>query len=441
MLDVNTTVKTSYCIPIWQRDLQIAHAIKTVKGRIQAHYDLRQDSCAVVGFGPSLNDTLEQVRSFKYIFTCSGSHKFLIERGIVPTWHVEVDPRKHKVGLMGQPHPDVEYLVASTCHPEVFKHLENYNVKLWHVFDNSEEGLRTLPRGEWAITGGCDVGLRAMTISRFFGFTDLHIFGLDGSSPNETHRHAAEHPKQFKLKEIECNGRRFYTSEGMLAAAQSIWHELDMMPDVTPHFYGDGLIQEMFKTWERKPVEKLNSMGFRHTELISAEYCELNQKLHASNLAYGVGGGRHAETVEKIAKSLGAGASVLDYGCGKGLLAKELSFPIWQYDPAIPEYSAMPRAADLVVCTDVLEHVEPDKLDDVLTDLKRCVKQVGYFTVHITPSMKTLADGRNSHLIIEKPEWWKKKLEKYFFIGKMFPKKFEVTFVVGAKPLKVKKAA
>src|SRR5690242_8066880 len=99
--------------------------------------------------------------------SCSGAHKFLIERGVVPTYHVEVDPRQHKIALMGEPHKDVEYLAASTCHPKLMEHLKGFNLKLWHVFDPKDEVI--LPKGEWAVTGGCSVGVRCITLARFLG--------------------------------------------------------------------------------------------------------------------------------------------------------------------------------------------------------------------------------------------------------------------------------
>jgi hypothetical protein len=156
-------------------------------------------------------------------------------------------------------------------------------------------------------------------------------------------------------------------------------------------------------------------IGFAKPQLISAEYCSLNAKLHRENVSYGVGGGKHAATVLKLAESIKS-TSVLDYGCGKGYLAKELPFPIWEYDPAVPGKEESPRPADIVVCSDVLEHIEPEKLAFVLDDLRRCVKKVGYFVIHTGPSSKILADGRNSHLLQKGANWWKKKLRKFFTV-------------------------
>lgn len=443
MLDINKKAEVRYVIPIWLRDEQIKHAIKTVKGRIEPNHEPQTEPVAVVAYGPSLNDTWEKVKKFKWVISCSGSHRFLIDRGIIPNWHVAVDPLKNNtVQLIGQPHPDVEYLIASTCHPDVFEHLKDYNVKLWHVFDSTQDGLRTLPPGEWAITGGCDVGLRSMSMAAFFGFTELHMFGFDGSARGKV-RHAADHPtSKQKFDEVNYKGKTFYTTPSMLAAAQQVIHELDQLPNIKAKFYGKGLIQAMTKDYVRTPTKVAdilkNAVGFAKPALISSEYRQLNFQLHQENMAYGSGGDRHVEKITKIAETLNT-KDILDYGCGKGRLGRALPWNIAEYDPAIPGKDETPKPADIVVCTDVLEHIEPDKLDYVLSDLKRCVLKVGYFVIHTGASHKTLADGRNSHLIQERKDWWDKKLKQHFTVG-MFWEKRELLFVVvGPKIKEIKK--
>lgn len=438
VLDVNAKQTVSYCIPLWLRDEQIKRAIARVPGRIGdelagAQYPKRPEPVAVVCYGPSLNDTWEQVRGFEHIITCSGAHAFMVSRGVIPEWHVEVDPRAHKTALIGPPHADVQYLIASTCHQAVFDHLEGYQVKLWHVFDCKEDALRTLPRGEWALTGGSSVGLRALTIARFLGFTDLHVFGMDGCE-GATGKHAAAHPSQPKDHSLTVyNGVEYRTTASMLECARQTWHELNQMPDVRATFYGEGLVQAMAKDYVPAPIA-LDQSAIAHNkpELISAEYAALNARLHEENLAYGVGGGKHAPLVLKLTESLKT-TSVLDYGCGKGYLAKALPFPIWEYDPAIPTKAESPRPADVVVCTDVLEHIEPDKLAFVLDDLRRCVRKVGVFVIHTGAAQKHLADGRNAHLIQMDAQWWRLQLQRYFHVASMKAVGPELYVVVAQK--------
>lgn len=418
VLDASEPVKVEYCIPLWMRDEHVKLSIARSLGRIQPSYEPRPEPVAVVCFGPSLADTWEQVRDFPFVISCSGSHRFLVERGITPTWHVEVDPRAHKVQLIGPPCAGTHYLIASCCHPAVFDHLTDNRVSLWHVFATDAEAKRILPRGEWALTGGSSVGLRALSIANFLGFRDLHVFGMDGSE-GKTGKHAAEHPNQPKDYALTTyDGIEYRTTSSMLHCARETWHELDQMgSEVTATFYGDGLVQHMARNYRPNPVAKGKAIiGITQPELISAEYAGLNAELHRSNPLYGVGGARHAETVKKLAASLST-TSVLDYGCGKGRLAHSLPYPIWEYDPAIPGKTASPRPADLVVCTDVLEHIEPEMLRFVLDDLRRCVVKMGYFVIHMGPASKTLPDGRNTHLIQQDASWWKHKLKKFFAVS------------------------
>lgn len=419
-LDINKKPDTKYAIPDWLRDEQVKSALARDLRRIEPG-ERRSESIAVVGYGPSLVDTWEKIREFAFVISCSGAHRFLIDRGIIPTWHVAVDPLpSNTVKLIGQPHPEVQYLICSTCHPDVFDHLASYDVRLWHSLSTEETALRLLPHGDWAITGGCDVGLRSLTLAAFLGFRDLYVFGLDGSCRAE--RHAGAHPSGgdvSKFPTVEYNGVTYRTTPAMLAAAQMVKHEMEQMPVVKATFYGEGLIQAMMRDCKPTPTSDgpmVNHVGFAKEPLISAEYVRLNADLHRTNLAYGVGGGRHAHVVTKMCEALKT-TSVLDYGCGKGYLAKEMPFPIWEYDPAIPGKQESPRPADIVVCTDVLEHIEPDKLVAVLRDLQRVMRQAGYFVIHMGQSSKTLADGRNSHLIVQDADWWRRKLGAYFALG------------------------
>ena len=150
--------------------------------------------------------------------------------------------------------------------------------------------------------------------------------------------------------------------------------------------------------------------------LISPEYVALNEELHRRKPSYGTNNTKdYIHIVRQLMEFLGT-KDILDYGCGKGDLARFLDFPIKEYDPAIPEKSAIPEPADIVVCTDVLEHVESECLDDVLSDLRRCVKRVGLFIIPTHPSSKFLADGRNAHLIQKGKTWWEERISAFFTI-------------------------
>lgn len=143
--------------------------------------------------------------------------------------------------------------------------------------------------------------------------------------------------------------------------------------------------------------------------MISEDYREQNRKLHESNPGYGTSSSRWVNFIDDLAAQTKA-KTILDYGCGKALLSKGVSRPIINYDPCIAEHAHRPVQADLVVCTDVLEHIEPEHLDAVLDDIRALMKTTAFFTVATRPAMKVLEDGRNAHLLVESHKWWLPKL-------------------------------
>lgn len=147
--------------------------------------------------------------------------------------------------------------------------------------------------------------------------------------------------------------------------------------------------------------------------LISAEYIALNRELHERG-NYGVSGHKWAAAVDDLATRCEA-RTVLDYGCGRGTLKAALEtrhrpYRVLEYDPAVFGKEQKPLRADVVVCGDVLEHIEPECLFDVLDDLRNIGRLAVFLVVATRPAKKTLADGRNAHLIVEPASWWLPKI-------------------------------
>ena len=171
--------------------------------------------------------------------------------------------------------------------------------------------------------------------------------------------------------------------------------------------------------------------------LISEEYRKMQEELHR-NPNYGVASVHYAPIVAEVVKSVNA-AELLDYGAGKGRLGETLNslmlHPplIHHYDPARSEWAAPPQPCACVACIDVLEHIEPDLIDNVLDDLQRVTIGHGVFTVHTGPAMKVLADGRNAHLIQQPPEWWLQRFEQRFNVAEFRPMTQGFWVVVTAK--------
>lgn len=148
-------------------------------------------------------------------------------------------------------------------------------------------------------------------------------------------------------------------------------------------------------------------------------YAAEQRRIHDAQVAYGSRGFNWAYLVAGIAQIEGCW-SILDYGCGKGTLGntfREAGLKIVRdYDPAIRGKSDPATPADLVVAVDVMEHIEPDCLDAVLADLARVTKRILFVAISTIPSKRTMADGRNTHLIVQDgPAWWRPQFERFGF--------------------------
>jgi FkbM family methyltransferase len=158
--------------------------------------------------------------------------------------------------------------------------------------------------------------------------------------------------------------------------------------------------------------------------LITEQYRAEQAALHAKG-NYGTAALQYGGVVAELLDSTGA-RSLLDYGCGsKRSLLQALKLPddiVYEgYDPAIPDYARAPMPAELVTCIDVLEHIEPNLLDNVLDHLGELCDPYGFFTVHTGPAMKVLTDGRNAHLTQEGPDWWLPRFKQRFDVLSLHP--------------------
>ena len=153
--------------------------------------------------------------------------------------------------------------------------------------------------------------------------------------------------------------------------------------------------------------------GSQVRSLISKSYLKLQRELHSREKAYGISSGQRGAEVAALIKNFQA-TSVLDYGCGKGLLFKELAkhidigrMTLREYDPAIEGKDERPEGQyDLVVCTDVMEHIEGEFIDSVISDLKNLTRKALFVNVACYPAKKVLDDGRNAHISAYDPNQW-----------------------------------
>jgi len=111
--------------------------------------------------------------------------------------------------------------------------------------------------------------------------------------------------------------------------------------------------------------------------------------------------------------------SILDYGSGKGqqYTVDNIHIKYFNgilptlYDPAVPNIDILPAGTfDLVVCTDVLEHIPESLLDEVLSEIYSKAKFCVYLGICNSNAQTKLSDGRDVHITKQRGPWWIKKI-------------------------------
>ena len=148
------------------------------------------------------------------------------------------------------------------------------------------------------------------------------------------------------------------------------------------------------------------------------ELIEQYRQLHSEKADYGRTSEYQLGYIQQSVMWLGPIKTVLDYGCGRShvvdWVAKLNDATAYRYDPAIPEYATLPiTKADLVLNTDVLEHIPEDQLPEILGAIS-AISPHAFFNISIVEAVTHLPNGDNAHCTVRTGEWWRNKLAEYF---------------------------
>ena len=147
------------------------------------------------------------------------------------------------------------------------------------------------------------------------------------------------------------------------------------------------------------------------------DYIKQYELLYKIKKNYGKTSIKLYDVLEKIINDLNI-LSVLDYGCGKSklldLIKKNKKIKIYRYDPAIKKYSKLTKnKTDLVICTDVLQHVPLYDLDRVLKEIKSKGIYI-LFYIKCTNHKTKLPNGTYANCTVYDKKWWLEKLSNYY---------------------------
>lgn len=133
---------------------------------------------------------------------------------------------------------------------------------------------------------------------------------------------------------------------------------------------------------------------------------------------------QHRKQIAKLARRADA-RTMLDYGCGAGdayssphklhrdfLLARQ---DVTLYDPSFSKHNKPPRGKfDLVVCSDVLEHIPADQVDEFVRTLFSHTGKVLWASVCCRPAKKCFPGTEvNLHVTLQPYQWWHDTLTEH----------------------------
>lgn len=153
-------------------------------------------------------------------------------------------------------------------------------------------------------------------------------------------------------------------------------------------------------------------------ELLTAEYKRQITLKHETR-PWGGGGASWIPEICRMLQKYGLrDPSVLEYGCGRRTLARDISWllpqvRLYEYDPGVPGFDTVPQGMfDIIVCTDVMEHVEEQFVDATLDRLHDMAKHGVLFCIATTPAKSMLPNGQNAHVTVREPQWWHDRLAR-----------------------------
>jgi hypothetical protein len=374
----------------------------------------------LVGSGPSLQDTIEDIRGIRRryegnvtIFAMNGAAQHLCNHGILADYQVMIDPREETKQLVG---PAMDHLIASQCHPAVFEALPW--AKLYHLqIEGIDDDLPAYPHPFALVGGAASVGNTSTVLAYVLGYRTLHLYGYDSS-----HRDAQSHAFHQKMNDGEpnClvvwNGKEYRTSLTMKLQAEKAQDTLRLLESagVKIHVHGSGLLPDMWNTppenlSEREKYVRMWSIpGYRRLapgEDAAAEFLDI-VKPDGRVIDFGSGTGRGALALSK------AGVDVWMVDFASNCRDNEaLHLPFIEHDLSEP----LALRAPYGYCTDVMEHIPPAQVALVIKNIMESAGTV-FFQIATVPDNFGAVINQRLHLTVEPHDWWRETFQRLGYV-------------------------
>ena len=325
----------------------------------------------ICGGGPSIEDYLEQIAAAKAaggtIFALNGCSSFLRRHGIKADYQVILDAQPATAELV-----DLDakaHLFASQVDPQLFELVPD--AILWHATHGEIAPEYPWYEHDYTMIGGAvTVGNASLVLAYALGFRKIECYGFD-SSHRKRQSHAYRQPMNDgdPLTELEFNGTKYLCSLTMRAQVKHFMERVRSLLEAGCRIWvhGDGLLPAVFHAPQMSEVDKYRNMwrqdGYRITspgELIAPKFVEWARPRHGQVVAdLGCGTGRGGKAIKRL-----TGCSVLYVDFAENCLDEDLELLKVSDLADIKE-----PLADYAYCTDVMEHIPPERLDATMAGI------------------------------------------------------------------------
>ena len=241
--------------------------------RLNEYLDTCSGAISIVGAGPSIRNTYHQLTGD--VMCCNSALRFLLEVGIVPKYQMLWDAHQ-LVSTFAIPHPDITYLVAARCHPDVFAALEGCRIIVWYAGGdhNIAQFMQDKRIDEPMVNGGSAAVTRSLYLAYALGYRDMHVFGADSSysDDGDTHVNGSVVPEKDMYVWVgnREGSRSFRTTPEWCAQIEEfkvIYQHFHNYCGATIEVHGEGMlphvtrILERFKVQPTQPLEETNHVS------------------------------------------------------------------------------------------------------------------------------------------------------------------------------------
>lgn len=366
------------------------------------------------GSGPSLADTLSEIeaeRSFSNadLFALNGAAWFLDDKGLNPDFQVILDARAETLPLVG---PAKQHLFASQVDPSLFAIAPR--AKLWQLqVEGIDHILPEYPHDYCLVGGAASVGNTAICLVYAMGYRTMRLYGYDSC-----HREGKGHafPQALNngdpLAQVTFMGKDYLTSLTMKLQAEKFQQTARELKKLGVHIHvcGSGLLPDMW----RAPREALTEYEKYQRMWQLPEYRDYSPGEELVGTFLEKAWPRKDETI-------------VDFGCGTGRAGWKLhrmgynvtltdfvensrdlearNLPFRQADLSQPDLQLSEHPADVGYCTDVMEHIPPAQVEQVVRNVMHNAGRV-FFQISTVDDACGALINQELHLTVQPHKWW-----------------------------------